>query len=163
MHHKIAKRIFSPVWALCSENVLYLYESMNSETTLDVVCLQSYRSKPGGSQPNRFKFRLEQRVSSKFWMIWAKNFPGLRNAPFLCWQYLRYDTLDGYFRTIIPTVRRPIFSACLRSSLVFDFWSKVHSSNSILRKSITESPEETMGVKKALPVPEFLSINQVSR
>ena len=106
IHHKIARRTFALVFALAAENVLYLYDGPNSETTLDVICLHSYRTKPGANTGSRFKFKLEQRVRIVSFDHWLNPifFKGLRDSSFLCGQYLWYDSMDGHFRTIISTV-----------------------------------------------------------
>lgn len=63
LHHKIARRIYSIVWAVCSDNVLYLYQSINDSITMDVICLQSYRPRANLNRApkDKFKFKLEQR------------------------------------------------------------------------------------------------------
>ena len=68
LHHKIARRIYSIVWAVCSDNVLYLYQSISDSITMDVICLQSYRPRANLNRApkDKFKFKLEQRVSDLF-------------------------------------------------------------------------------------------------
>ncbi|CBY22490.1 unnamed protein product [Oikopleura dioica] len=59
IHHRVGRRKWTQIWAVAVERLLYLYSSVTSDVTIDVVNLNDYSLEGDLIQPSQHKFRLK--------------------------------------------------------------------------------------------------------
>ena len=59
LHHRVGRRKWQLVWCVVVDYLLYLYESIGADVTVDVINLSSYTPIANLTQPHRSKFKMK--------------------------------------------------------------------------------------------------------